>query len=163
MTYTRGTPSGAWAFFSAKALTWALPSVDTVQEIINRIFVGALSYDKSWQSAGAYTLTVSSSDGRTDTYSYFPKTFYSLMSTPGYYVNELYNWALTEAWNDDFTGSDYILTVANDQYSVTVYSDESKMKIQGADGITMYFVGTPREEDPNASIHEYQRLFLHFR
>ena len=163
VTYIRNSASDGWVFSTAEALTWALTSEADVQEIINHILVGALSYDESWQSAGAYTLTVSGADGRTDTYSYLPETHYSLMSTPGYYVNELYDWSLSEAWDDNFSNSDYILTVSNDLYSLTVYSQECKMKIEEADGITMYFVGTPREEDPNASIHDYERLFLHFR
>ena len=163
VTYIRNSASDGWVFSTAEALTWTPTSEADVQEIINHILVGALSYDESWQSAGAYTLTVSGADGRTDTYSYLPETHYSLMSTPGYYVNELYDWSLSEAWDDNFSNSDYILTVSNDLYSLTVYSQECKMKIEEADGITMYFVGTPREEDPNASIHDYERLFLHFR
>lgn len=134
-----------------------------IQSVINSILVGSLSYDETWQSAGSYTITVSGADGRTDSYSYRPGAFSSLMSTPGYWVNEEYEWVLTEGWDDDFSNSDYILTAANDQYSVTVYSQEIKMRIEEAGGVTMYFVGTPRELSVSSHLQDYEGLFLHFR
>ncbi len=140
-----------------------IPPMD-IRNVINNILVGSLSYDETWQSGGTYMLTISSADGRSDTYSYLPGAFYSLQSTPGYWVDEMYDWSMAEdAWGDDFENSDYVLTLANDQYAVTVYSDESKLKIELADGSAAYFLGTPRTADEYASIHEYERLFLYFR
>jgi len=134
-----------------------------IQNIINSILVGSLSYDESWQSSGTYTLTMAGSGSHTSIYHCIPETFHSLQSTPGYYVSEGYDWTLSNnAWGDDFE-SDYALTVSNDQYAVTVYSDESKLKIKPANGVAIYFVGTPRTENEYASIHEYAPLFLHFR
>ena len=134
-----------------------------IQSVINSILVGSLSYDETWRSSGTYTLTMAGSGSNTSIYHCIQETFHSLQSTPGYWVNEEYHWVLTEAWDDDFSESDYVLTAANNQYSVTVYSQESKMKIEDANGVTMYFVGTPRELSVSSHLHEYEPLFLHFR
>lgn len=136
---------------------------NAVCQAIDRILVGTRSYDDTWQSAGNYTITVSSADGRTDSYSCVPVTAYSSINTSGYHIGESYDWSPANAWSEDFSNSDYVLTISNDQYSVTVYSNESKIKIKGPEGMAMYLTGTPRTEDEYAAIHEYERMFLELR
>ncbi len=138
-------------------------SKDAIQEIINHILVGALSYDESWQSAGAYTLTVSASGGRSDSYLCLPETYYSLAETPGCYVKDLYDWTLGEAWDNDFSNSGHILTMSNAQFALTLYSNECKMKITDRAGSTMYLVGIPRDEGAKGAGQDPAQLFLHFR
>lgn len=134
-----------------------------IQEIINRIFVGALSYDESWKSAGNYTLTISGLQSSTTINFCVPRSFHALTSTPGYEIEEMYNWSESGAWDDADSSSDYILTAANDQYSMSIYSNERKLKLKSADGNITYFIGTPREENPNAARQDYEDLFLYFR
>lgn len=134
-----------------------------IQEIINRIFVGALSYDESWKSAGNYTLTISGLQSSTTINFCVPGSFHALTSTPGYEIEEMYNWSESGAWDDADSSSDYILTAANDQYSMSIYSNERKLKLKSADGNITYFIGTPREENPNAARQDYEDLFLYFR
>ena len=164
--YTRESISDKWVFSSGKALMSSNPAQKKdIQEIIDRIFVGTLSFDPSWQSAGAYTITISGADGRTDTYSRQPENCYSY-ETPGYQVKEMYVWVAVEPWADDFSNSDYILTAANDRYSVTFYSQERKMKTVDAEGTTMYYIGTSEEGDLTAYIGErgvYMGPFNYFR
>ena len=62
---------------------------------------------------------------------------------------------------DSFSNNDYILTAANDRYSVTVYSHESKMKIEQADGV--WFVEAPWLEQLMGSVNfsDYEsRMFF---
>ena len=49
-----------------------------IQNIINSILVGSLSYDESWQSSGTYTLTMAGSGSHTSIYHCIPETFHSL-------------------------------------------------------------------------------------
>ncbi|MBE6961940.1 MAG: M56 family metallopeptidase [Ruminococcaceae bacterium] len=114
-----------------------------LQQLINSIMVGSLRYGgEEWQSSGNYTLTVSGADGRTDSYLCAPGAFPSLSSTPGYYVGQRQD--LTPAsgpWEEDHSENDYIMTVSNDRFAVTVYSQEDKIKVQETGGRDLYFVG----------------------
>lgn len=166
VTYTRETVEDDWTFAGAEALAWALPPDDGadggayLQQTVNSILVGALSYDETWQSHGDYTLTVTGSDGRTDAYTRSPGIFYSLDSTPGHWVTDMYDWAVSdEPKGGEYEKNEYTLQLANDRYTVTVYSHENRLKVEEK-GQTVYLTGTPRYGE---EAYEYSMLFLHFR
>lgn len=145
----------------AVAVTQSAPTEPTVpadsvqteaadlQQLINSIMVGSLRYGgEGWQSSGNYTLTVSGADGRTDSYLCAPGAFQSLSSTPGYYVGQRQD--LTPAsgpWEEDHSKNDYIMTVSNDRFAVTVYSQEDKIRVQETGGKDLYFVGETKLDE----------------
>ena len=122
-----------------------------LQEVINRILVGGLSYDDTWQSMGQYTLTTTQADGRVDTYVFEPEMFFSLGLTPGYQVANNYEWTqVDESQWTGLEGNEYSFRFANERYAFTVYSHEEKMELQ-VNGVTLYFAGTPGWGDSSGS------------
>ncbi len=130
-----------------------------IQQIVNGILVGELSYDDSWQSMGNYTLTAIGADDRIDTYACVPRTFYALEHTPGYKLMNEYKWTQVDRFQwTGMAGNKYSLQFANDNYSFTVYCNENKLEIQ-AYGKVFYFVGTP---NTSFKYRDYSDLFLDF-
>lgn len=132
---------------------------ETVMRIVNRIFVGKLSYDESWQSGGVYTLTVTGKDGRTDSYLRVPGGFYAINTTLGHQLAERYTWSACEGPGES-AESEYNICFRNENYSLTVFSDSERIAL-AENGKTLYFIGKYKYSDETDE-NEYSNLFQRF-
>ncbi|MGM9619810.1 MAG: M56 family metallopeptidase [Oscillospiraceae bacterium] len=132
-----------------------------MQETVNGIFVGELSYDESWQSPGSYTLTASDAGGRSDIYLCTPERYFSRDSTPGYILLSRFDWTAAEdAGAETGAESEYTFRFANEQYAVTVFSGENRLELE-ENGARRVLLATPHTPGEVSTGH-FSELFTEF-
>lgn len=132
---------------------------ESVMRVVNKILVGALRYDESWQSGGVYTLTVTGADGETDRYLCVPGTAYAINTTEGHQLAEWYTWTACGD-SGESAESEYHIHFQNENYSLTVFSDSERIALT-ENGETRYFEGKYKYADETRT-NEYSYLFQHF-
>ena len=140
-------------------------SVDTeyIQETVNRIFVGELSYDPSWTHPGTYSLTAKENAGEeTDKYTISPIPYYSIWSTPGYRLATEFFWnEVTSSESAACSGCGYSFRFTCGQRAITVCSHENMLQIE-QNGAKRFFRGTPLNLNIHSDYSEIFNMFLQY-
>ena len=140
-------------------------SVDTeyIQEAVNRIFVGELSYDPSWTHPGTYSLTATeNAGGAPDKYTISPVPYYSIWSTPGYRLATEFFWnEVTTSESAACSGCGYTFRFACGQRAITVCSHENLLEIE-QNGAKRFFRGTPLNLNTHSDYSEIFNMFLQY-
>lgn len=140
-------------------------SVDTeyIQETVNRIFVGELSYDPSWTHPGTYSLTAKENAGEeTDKYTISPIPYCSIWSTPGYRLATEFFWnEVTSSESAACSGCGYSFRFTCGQRAITVCSHENMLQIE-QNGAKRFFRGTPLNLNIHSDYSEIFNMFLQY-
>ena len=140
-------------------------SVDTeyIQEAVNHIFVGELSYDPSWTHPGTYSLTATeNAGGETDKYAVSPVPYYSIWSTPGYRLATEFFWnEVTTSESAACSGCGYTFRFACGQRAIIVCSHENLLEIE-QNGAKRFFRGTPLNLNTHSDYSEIFNMFLQY-
>ena len=140
-------------------------SVDTesIQEAVNRIFVGELSYDPSWSHPGTYSLTATdNASGKTDKYTISPIPYYAIWSTPGYRLVTEFFWnEVTSSESAACSGCGYTFRFACGQRVITVCSHENLLSVEQS-GTKSVFRGTPLNLNTHSDYSEIFHMFLQY-
>lgn len=139
--------------------------VDTafIQETVNRIFVGELSYDPSWTHPGSYTLTATeNADSRTNQYTLTPIPYYSIWSTPGYRLTTEFFWnEVTSTESAVCSGCGWTFRFACGQRAITLCSHENLLVVEQA-GTKRAYRGTPLNLNTYSAYSELFHMFLQY-
>ena len=138
-------------------------TMEYIQETVNRIFVGELSYDSSWTHPGTYSLTATeNAGGGSDKYTISPIPYYSIWSTPGYRLATEFVWnEVTAAESVAFSDCGYTFHFTCGQRAITVCSHENLLEIE-LDGVKRFFRGTPLNLNTHSDCSEIFNMFLQF-
>ncbi len=149
---------------------------ETIVRVVNGLFVGALSWDESYQGGQSYTITARDhTTGRTDTYTCPTETAYSLDATPGQRLLADYDWTPAETtWDPretllpgelrDF--GDYSLLFDNGD-AVLLTSSDSDLLLLWEHGQSYAFTAAPKapyagelftrfQDDAHSALYYYE-------
>lgn len=133
-------------------------SSQMLEQGVNRILVGGLTYDENAEYPSTCTLTASEQTGRTDTYTIALRTYASIENTPGRQLIDDFDWTVDPAGSAPGENR-FTFQFENDQGTITVYSDENRLELE-EDGRHTVWLGSPRFSGLDAGA---SRVFITLR